>query len=137
MSDGLLYGRGIADNIGPFTQRLICIEEQIPDVGLLFVIQGEEEIGSPGTEIYPKLEHLMLNFGLMKQDISSKMVIREFCTLVKMKLLIESTTLSLKQIWNTGLKLSKKSDVKGFWREQVPLYSTLAERKALLGHWPQ
>ena len=28
-------------------------------------------------EIYPKLGYLMLNFGLMKQDISSKMVIRE------------------------------------------------------------
>ncbi len=57
MSNGLLFGRGIADNIGPFAQRLICIEEQMPDVGLLFVIQGEEEIGSPWAhEIYPKLE---------------------------------------------------------------------------------
>ena len=52
MSNGLLFGRGIADNIGPFAQRLICIEEQMPDVGLLFVIQGEEEIGSPGHTKY-------------------------------------------------------------------------------------
>ena len=51
-----LFGRGIADNIGPFVQRLIIIQESLPDCGLLFVVQGEEEIGSPWAhEIYPKL----------------------------------------------------------------------------------
>lgn len=57
LADGLLYGRGIADNIGPFVQRLIILEDNLPDCGLLFVIQGEEEIGSPWAhQIYPKLE---------------------------------------------------------------------------------
>ena len=52
-----LFGRGIADNIGPLAQRLILIEQNMPDIGLLFVIQGEEEIGSPWAhEIYPKLD---------------------------------------------------------------------------------
>ena len=56
ISDSKLIGRGIADNIGPFTQRLICIENDLPNVGLLFVIQGEEEIGSPWPhELYPSL----------------------------------------------------------------------------------
>lgn len=56
LEDGLLYGRGIADNIGPFVQRLIMLDENLPDCGLIFVIQGEEEIGSPWAhEIYPKL----------------------------------------------------------------------------------
>jgi cysteinylglycine-S-conjugate dipeptidase len=55
--DGFLYGRGIADNIGPLAQRLIILEQDLPELGLLFVIQGEEEIGSPWAhEIYPKLE---------------------------------------------------------------------------------
>jgi len=57
LEDGLLYGRGIADNIGPLVQRLIILEEELPDCGLLFVIQGEEEIGSPWAhQIYPELE---------------------------------------------------------------------------------
>ena len=56
LENGLLYGRGIADNIGPFVQRLIMLDENLPDCGLIFVIQGEEEIGSPWAhEIYPKL----------------------------------------------------------------------------------
>ena len=51
------YGRGMADNIGPFIQRLLFIEHTPVDVGLVFVVQGEEEIGSPFAEvIYPTLE---------------------------------------------------------------------------------
>ena len=41
------YGRGMADNIGPFIQRLLFIEHTPLDLGLVFVVQGEEEIGSP------------------------------------------------------------------------------------------
>ena len=51
------YGRGMADNIGPFIQRLLFIEHTPVDVGLVFVVQGEEEIGSPFADvIYPTLE---------------------------------------------------------------------------------
>jgi acetylornithine deacetylase/succinyl-diaminopimelate desuccinylase-like protein len=42
-----VYGRGIADNIGPLAHRLIMFENMNIDIGLLLVIQGEEEIGSP------------------------------------------------------------------------------------------
>ena len=52
-----VYGRGMADNIGPFIQRLLCIEHNPVDVGLVFIVQGEEEIGSPFAEIiYPTLQ---------------------------------------------------------------------------------
>ena len=52
-----VYGRGMADNIGPFIQRLLLIEHNSFDVGLVFVVQGEEEIGSPFAETtYPMLE---------------------------------------------------------------------------------
>lgn len=51
------YGRGMADNIGPFIQRLLVVEHTPLDVGLVFVVQGEEEIGSPFADImYPMLE---------------------------------------------------------------------------------
>jgi len=54
--EGNLVGRGIADNIGPFAQRLLILEDNMPDIGLLFVIQGEEEIGSPWAhQVYPNL----------------------------------------------------------------------------------
>ena len=51
------YGRGIADNIGPFIQRLLLIEHNSFDVGLVFVVQGEEEIGSPFAEMYRCLNY--------------------------------------------------------------------------------
>lgn len=45
--DERVYGRGIADNIGPLAHRLIMFENMEIEIGLLLVIQGEEEIGSP------------------------------------------------------------------------------------------
>ena len=52
-----VYGRGIADNIGPLAHRLIMFENMEIDIGLLLVIQGEEEIGSPWAhELFESLE---------------------------------------------------------------------------------
>lgn len=59
------YGRGMADNIGPFIQRLLFIEHTPVDVGLVFVVQGEEEIGSPFADvIYPTLELPMVDLWI-------------------------------------------------------------------------
>jgi hypothetical protein len=54
--DGRLYGRGTADNLGPLLLRLTALES-IPRVAsLVWVLQGEEEIGSPAAHaIYPGL----------------------------------------------------------------------------------
>ena len=55
--DGRAFGRGMADNIGPFVQRLLVLEHSRTDSGIVFVIQGEEEIGSPFADaVYPTLE---------------------------------------------------------------------------------
>ena len=52
-----VYGRGIADNIGSFIQRLLVIKKEEKANGIIFVIQGEEEIGSPFADIiYPQLK---------------------------------------------------------------------------------
>ena len=52
-----VFGRGIADNIGPFAQRLMLFEKIETKAGLLLVIQGEEEIGSPWAhELFERLE---------------------------------------------------------------------------------
>ena len=54
--DGRWYGRGVADNIVPLAQRIILLEDLAEHCNLLFVLQGEEEIGSPfAMEIYPRL----------------------------------------------------------------------------------
>ncbi len=50
--DGKLFGRGVADNKGPLTARLLAIQAlqeglgQVP-VNVHWLIEGEEEIGSP------------------------------------------------------------------------------------------
>ena len=54
--DGRWYGRGVADNIVPLAQRIVLLEDLATHCNLLFVLQGEEEIGSPfAMEVYPKL----------------------------------------------------------------------------------
>tara|TARA_S200000501_G_scaffold376135_1_gene430136 strand:+ start:1055 stop:1882 length:828 start_codon:yes stop_codon:yes gene_type:complete len=55
--DGRWYGRGVADNIVPLAQRIILLEDLEAHCNLLFVLQGEEEIGSPfAMETYPNLD---------------------------------------------------------------------------------
>ncbi|MCB9779922.1 MAG: M20/M25/M40 family metallo-hydrolase [Alphaproteobacteria bacterium] len=55
---GRLFGRGIADNLGPLWLRIEALRvRQKPSPSLLWVIQGEEEIGSPfAHQRYPDLD---------------------------------------------------------------------------------
>jgi len=55
--DGRWFGRGVADNIVPLAQRILLIEELAEHCNLFFILQGEEEIGSPfAMETYPAIE---------------------------------------------------------------------------------
>ncbi len=55
--NGRWFGRGVADNIVPLAQRILLLDEFSKHCNLLFVLQGEEEIGSPfAMEMYPTLE---------------------------------------------------------------------------------
>ena len=55
---GRLYGRGLADNLGPLAQRLLSLSERpTSTAGVVWVIEGEEEIGSPWAQrLYARLE---------------------------------------------------------------------------------
>lgn len=51
------YGRGVADNLVPLAQRILLLDEMSKYCNLVFVLQGEEEIGSPfAMQTYPVLE---------------------------------------------------------------------------------
>lgn len=56
--DGAIYGRGVGDNKGQLLAHLCAIDAwrkvrgRCPDVGILFVFDGEEEIGSPATRSF-------------------------------------------------------------------------------------
>ena len=73
--DGKMYGRGIADNKGPLFTRLHAIqtilenEEELP-VNVKFIIDSEEEIGSPNLKPFI-LEH--------KELLKADACIWEFC----------------------------------------------------------
>lgn len=58
--DERLYGRGIADNLGIILIRLMALENLLKNAscpGLVWIFQGEEEIGSPfAHKIFPTLE---------------------------------------------------------------------------------
>lgn len=55
--EGRLFGRGTADNLGPLLLRLAALVECEPLPSLVWVLQGEEEIGSPAAHaIYPELQ---------------------------------------------------------------------------------
>lgn len=56
-----LYARGSGDNLGPLALRLLALEDILstndPVPGLVWVIQGEEEIGSPWAHtLFPTLD---------------------------------------------------------------------------------
>lgn len=57
---GRAFGRGVGDNLGPLGLRLLTLEGAIDGgalPGLVWVIQGEEEIGSPWAHsLFPTLE---------------------------------------------------------------------------------
>jgi acetylornithine deacetylase/succinyl-diaminopimelate desuccinylase-like protein len=55
--DNRWFGRGLADNLVPLAQRLILFDQitSLP-LNIIYVLQGEEEIGSPfALEMYPKI----------------------------------------------------------------------------------
>ena len=58
---GRWWGRGIGDNLGPLAQRLVAlalaIEARAELPNLVWLIQGEEEVGSPLAHgLYPQLD---------------------------------------------------------------------------------
>jgi len=75
--DGVLYGRGVADNKGPMMVHIAAVArllEKDPDLPLrlTFLIEGEEEIGSPS---FPKIleqerERLRGDFVLLSDTVS-------------------------------------------------------------------
>lgn len=55
-NDGRWTGRGVADNLVPLAQRLVLFNRFPHGVNLVYVLQGEEEIGSPFANVeYPNL----------------------------------------------------------------------------------
>lgn len=53
-----VVGRGVADNLGPLVMRLMALERLgAPTAHLCFILQGEEETGSPlAHELFPSLD---------------------------------------------------------------------------------
>jgi cysteinylglycine-S-conjugate dipeptidase len=61
IAEGRAFGRGVGDNLGPLALRLLALEQAICDArplpGLVWVVQGEEETGSPWAHtLFPQLE---------------------------------------------------------------------------------
>ena len=55
--EGRWQARGVADNIVPLVQRILLVSELSKHANLVFVLQGEEEIGSPfAMEVYSQLQ---------------------------------------------------------------------------------
>ena len=57
LREGRLFARGVADNLGPLFLRLLALEGATFSLpSLVWLLQGEEEIGSPAAHrIYPRL----------------------------------------------------------------------------------
>ncbi|MCX8168655.1 MAG: M20/M25/M40 family metallo-hydrolase [Candidatus Methanomethylicia archaeon] len=83
--DGKIYARGIADNKGNIIARLKAIESilkvfgDIP-IAIKFVIEGEEEIGSPSLQAYVEKygEYFLADAGIWEfgyRDVSGRPII--------------------------------------------------------------
>lgn len=79
---GRVYGRGVADNLGPLALRLISLARASVSPGLVWVIQGEEEIGSPfAHQIFPDLRLPSVTLwleetGYFEQDGTQRLLLR-------------------------------------------------------------
>jgi hypothetical protein len=78
-----IYGRGLGDNLGPLCLRIATLEARSePTPPLVWVLQGQEEIGSPlAHHVYPTLglEHVALwleETGYFESDGSQRLLAR-------------------------------------------------------------
>jgi acetylornithine deacetylase/succinyl-diaminopimelate desuccinylase-like protein len=123
-----VYGRGIADNIGPLAQRLLLFESMETDVGLLFVIQGEEEIGSPWAhELFaglqlPEVELWVDETGYFYSNGDQRILVVGEGTLVDS--IIENLT-SLNSANGRGTKVRSRFMTKAFGLENCPCIAHL------------
>lgn len=84
LSQGRVYGRGIADNLGPLALRCLALAaaRDRPLPGLLWIIQGEEEIGSPfAHQLFPHLDLPPVSLwieetGYFEQDGTQRLLLR-------------------------------------------------------------
>ncbi len=80
---GRLYGRGVADNLGPLWLRLFALEELGGEVpSLVLLLEGEEEVGSPtahrelpGLEL-PAVDLWVEETGYFESDGRQRMLLR-------------------------------------------------------------
>ncbi len=78
VKDGRLYGRGAADNKGPFMVHFLALArilEKEPDfpLNVILLVEGEEEIGSPGMPVFLRQHAHRLNGDvIMLSDSSSQ-----------------------------------------------------------------
>lgn len=83
VKEGRIFARGVADNLGPLLLRLMALEEaSFPLPTMVWVLQGEEEIGSPAAHhIYPHLELPTVDLwleetGYFEVDGSQRLLLR-------------------------------------------------------------
>ncbi len=69
--NGKLYGRGVADNKGNIAARIAALEALLPyiddlNLRIKFIVEGEEEIGSPSLEklVHDNLDWLRADGGI-------------------------------------------------------------------------
>ena len=83
---GRLLGRGVADNLGPLVLRLLVLEalgKDTPSPPLLWVLQGEEETGSPVAHaLYPSLPWPQVDLwieetGYFERDGTQRLLARD------------------------------------------------------------
>ncbi len=83
VTDGRLFGRGMADNLGPLWLRFLALEEMGADAPELFwILQGEEEVGSTAAHrLYahldlPAMDLWMEETGYFERDGRQRFLLR-------------------------------------------------------------
>ncbi len=137
--DDRLYGRGIADNIGPLAHRLIVFENMEVDLGLLLVIQGEEEIGSPWAHqvfesiILPEVEIWIEETGYFYKNGDQRVLQKGEHEILK---LITKRIMSINESEGINTKVRKRFMTKAFGMENCPCIAHLLGDKPYLAIGP-
>jgi acetylornithine deacetylase/succinyl-diaminopimelate desuccinylase-like protein len=138
---GRLYGRGTADNLGPLLLRLVALAGVAPwsTPSLVWVIQGEEEIGSPAAHaIYPMLRlppvALWLEeTGYFELDGRQRVLLRRPSSLTRSWI---ETVLELGAAAGRGIDVHDRYLNKAFGANRCPFLTHLADGATYLAIGP-
>ncbi len=138
--DNRWYGRGLGDNLLPLAQRLLVLQDSFLDLDVLYILQGEEEMGGEfARQICPSLHFEEVDLwidetGYFYKDGVQRILSKNSTPLLER--IIERALLPALAECGRTWKRRERLLNKAFAGKECPLQSNLIGETAYLGIGP-